>query len=120
LVDDEPDILTVFKRSLERQGFEVHVYSHRLQAFEKFRPNYFDLLIFDFKMCEMNGFELYGKIKEIDKHAKVCFLSADGHHYKEHQQGLPELDATYFLHKPISMSRFVARMKKVFAEDIGK
>ena len=113
MVDYEPDILTVFKRSLEREGFEVQAYSHPLEAFEKFHPNYFDLLIFDFKMHEMNGFELYKRIKGIDKNAKVCFLSADEHHYKEQQQGLSELDATYFLHKPISMSPFVAKVKDI-------
>jgi DNA-binding response OmpR family regulator len=112
-VDDEADILTVFKRSLENAGFEVQAYTNPIEAFERFTPNYFDLLIFDFKMQKLNGFELYRKIKEVDDHAKVCFLSADESHYKQHQDSMPQLNADHFLHKPIALQEFVNRIKKL-------
>jgi YesN/AraC family two-component response regulator len=39
-------------------------------------PNSYDLLLLDIKMPNMNGFELFDKIKRIDKEVKVCLVSA--------------------------------------------
>lgn len=112
-MDDESDILAVFKRSLENAGFEVQAYTNPFEALERFTPGYFDLLILDFKMQNLNGFELYRKIKEIDNRAKVCFLSADESHYKQEQDSIPQLSADHFLHKPIALREFVNRIKKL-------
>ena len=113
MVDDEPDILAVFKRSLEKEGFEVQAYADPLQALKNFKPNYFDLLVFDFKMRDLNGFELFKRIKDVDMNAKVCFLSADEHHYREYQDSMPQLSAGHFLHKPIALQQFVNRIKNL-------
>jgi DNA-binding response OmpR family regulator len=121
LVDDEADIVTILKRSLQNAGFEVHAYTDPIEAFEKYAPNYYDLLIFDFKMQKLNGFELYQKIRQIDNnnnnnYAKVCFLSADETHYKQHQESMPQLSADHFLHKPIALKDFVNSVKKLLLQ----
>ena len=113
MVDDEADIVTILKRSLQNADFEVHAYTDPIEAFQRYTPNYYDLLIFDFKMQNLDGFELYKKIKEIDSYAKVCFLSADETHYKQHQESMPQLSADHFLHKPIALKDFVNRVKKL-------
>lgn len=113
LVDDEADIVTIFKRSLENAGFEVQAYTDPTAAFKKYTPNYFDLLILDFKMQKLDGSELYRMIREIDNDAKVCFLSADQTHFKQHQDSMPQLGADHFLHKPIALQEFVNKVKKL-------
>ena len=116
LVDDEADIVTILKRSLQNAGFEVQAYTDPNEAFERYVPNYYDLLVFDFKMQKLNGFELYRKIQQKDNNnnnAKVCFLSADETHYKQYQESMPQLNADHFLHKPIALKDFVNRVKKL-------
>ena len=44
-----------------------------LLALQSFKPRYYDLVILDIKMPDMNGFELYRLIRKKDKRVKVCF-----------------------------------------------
>lgn len=76
LVDDEPDILFVFKEGLESNGFEVDAYDSPRNAINSFKPNAYDLAILDFHMPEMNGFTLYKELKKIDPALITCFLTA--------------------------------------------
>jgi DNA-binding response OmpR family regulator len=76
VVDDEPDITFTLLAILQKAGYEVFSFNNPLVALQSFEPRYYDLLIIDIKMPEMNGFDLYQKLKEIDSHVKVCFLTA--------------------------------------------
>ena len=64
------------KMVLEEAGFEVHAFTHSLSALKSFKPSFYDLIILDIKMPNMDGFELCKKIKELDSKVKVCFLTA--------------------------------------------
>ena len=76
MIDDEADINTALRKVLELNGFTVDTYQDPFLALDKFRPHFYDLLILDIKMPEMNGFALYGEIKKLDETVKVCFLTA--------------------------------------------
>ena len=76
LVDDERDILTIMSKSLIKKGYDVDVFSDPQKALEKFFPNMYDLILLDIRMPEVNGFELYEKIKNIDPNAEIIFISA--------------------------------------------
>jgi two-component system response regulator ChvI len=72
VVDDEVDITTAFKLGFEEVGleevdFEVDVYNDPLLALSDYKPGIYDLLLLDIKMPKMNGFELYKKIKDIER-----------------------------------------------------
>lgn len=41
-----------------------------------FKSNGYDVVILDVKMPDMDGFELYKKIKMLDEKIKVCFLTS--------------------------------------------
>jgi CheY-like chemotaxis protein len=47
-----------------------------LLVVEEFKPHFYDLLLTDIYMPNMNGFELCEKILELDVNIKVCFMSA--------------------------------------------
>jgi CheY-like chemotaxis protein len=68
---------------LEDSGFEVDEFNNSTAALSAFKPDYYDVLIFDIKMPIMNGYELYEKVKKMDDKVKVCFLTAYGEHYTE-------------------------------------
>jgi len=46
-----------------------------LLVVEEFKPHFYDLLLTDIYMPNMNGFELCEKILELDVNIKVCFMS---------------------------------------------
>src|ERR671926_166422 len=64
LVDDEPDIIHVFKIDLEDNGFKVDAYTDPQKALSSFKAGIYGLVLLDFRMPKMNGYELYDKIKE--------------------------------------------------------
>ena len=73
LVDDEPDVIYVIKRVLENIGFIVDSYDDPILTLTNFKTGSYDLILLDIKMPNMNGFDLYERIKEIDRNVKTCF-----------------------------------------------
>jgi DNA-binding response OmpR family regulator len=64
VVDDEHDLTLFYRMSLEYHGFEVEVFNDPSQALSNFKTYYYDLIILDIKMPNMDGFELYKEIKK--------------------------------------------------------
>jgi DNA-binding response OmpR family regulator len=75
-VDDEPDIYLVLKIVLEKTGFFVDYYYNPLLALDEFKSNFYDSIILDIQMPDINGFQLFREIKNRDINAKICFLTA--------------------------------------------
>jgi DNA-binding response OmpR family regulator len=65
LVDDEPDLTFSFKEGLEDAGFNIDVFNDSMHALGKFKPNFYDLVILDILMPEINGFDLYKELKKL-------------------------------------------------------
>jgi two-component system, OmpR family, response regulator ChvI len=61
---------------LHESGFKVIPFNDPLLALRSFKPRYYDLVILDIRMPDMNGFELYREIRRKDNGVKVCFLTA--------------------------------------------
>ena len=115
IVDDEKDITDTFKIGLEQQGFEVITYNDPELASSSFKENWFDLLLLlDIKMPNINGFELYRRLKKIDSKPKVCFITAFDVYYDEFKKIFPSLEVKCFLRKPISISDLIEQVKLEF------
>ena len=81
LVDDDSDTTWLSKTALERNGFEVQTFGSPIAVLENFKPGSYDLLLIDIKMKEMDGFELYDKLRKMDNNINVCFLTAAQEYY---------------------------------------
>ena len=66
----------MLKIVLEKAGFLVEDYYNPILALDEFKPNYYDLIILDIQMPDINGLQLCRDIRKKDKKAKVCFLTA--------------------------------------------
>jgi DNA-binding response OmpR family regulator len=77
VVDCEFDVTYSVKRMLEDTGlFEVDSFNRPAQALSSFAINSYEVFILDIRMRDMDGFELYRKIKLLDRKVKVCFLTS--------------------------------------------
>lgn len=101
-VDDEPDLTMICSLALQYHGFKVDTFNDSQEALSNFKPGYYDLVILDIKMPNMDGFELYDKIKKKDDKVKICFLTASELYYEEfRKKEYSTLDKNLFLKKPI-------------------
>jgi two-component system, OmpR family, response regulator ChvI len=108
VVDDELDVVSVFKMMLEMNGYEVDAYQDPLLALSNFKPNSYGLLILDIRMPTMNGFELYKKMINIDDKVEVCFITAFEDYREEFNESFPMLDEfKYFIRKPKAIEDLV-------------
>jgi DNA-binding response OmpR family regulator len=113
VVDDEPDINRSLREVLEQNGFKVDSYEDPLMALENFRTRYYDLVILDIKMPEMNGFSFYREIKKLDKNLKICFLTAGEMYYGIYSDIFSSLPANYFIRKPIGNEELIRRIDEI-------
>jgi two-component system, OmpR family, response regulator ChvI len=114
IVDDESDITSAFDMILEMNGFEVDSYNDPLLALSNFKPNSYGLVLLDIRMPKMNGFELYKKIKDIDKKIEVCFITAYEDYREEFKESFPELEeAKYFVRKPKAIEDLVKHVATI-------
>lgn len=108
LVDDEPDITFTLKMGLEyKGGFEVDTFNDPQEAISQFRPGYYNLLISDIKMPNLNGFEFYSKIRKLDDKIRVCFITGYEYYYDEFRRVFPKLNVRCFENKPVSIDKLV-------------
>src|SRR5918992_1136291 len=73
IVDDEKDIAKSFSLALEKDGFIVDTYNDPVIALGDFKSDLYDLLLLDIRLPNMDGFELYDKIREKDRRVKSMF-----------------------------------------------
>jgi PleD family two-component response regulator len=67
IVDDDPDITLTFKIALEKEDdkLEVYTFNDPLSLLSQFKPSFYDLLLVDTNMPNMNGFELCTEILKV-------------------------------------------------------
>jgi two-component system catabolic regulation response regulator CreB/two-component system response regulator ChvI len=120
IVDDEHDIISPLNCLFQENGFEVVSFTDPLLALERFKPQYYDLLILDIKMPQMNGFELYRQIRRKDDSVKVCFLTALGdlRNYEQYKnEAYPKPNERHFIAKPIPNDEIIRRVNEILTKN---
>jgi len=113
VVDDELDVNFTLCKVLEKSGFVVDSYENPFLALDNFKPHYYDLLILDIKMPEMNGFTFYREIKKLDGKMKVCFLTAGEMYPGAYSDIFSSLPANCFIRKPIANEELLKHIDEV-------
>jgi two-component system response regulator ChvI len=106
IIDDEPDIILTLRMALEQNGFRTDSYSDSILAYKNFRAGIYDLVLLDIKMPNVDGFQLYQKIKRTDSRVKICFLTASEFYDEEirKEQGFEGFNEELFLRKPVEIA----------------
>jgi two-component system, OmpR family, response regulator ChvI len=113
LVDDQPDMLFTYRSFLEGQGFNVHSFTDptvALRQFAKEDSPKFDLVVMDIRMPHLNGLQLYQRLKAINSHVRILFVTAlDA--AEELVSLLPDVGSNQVIMKPVSRDRFLNCVK---------
>lgn len=111
IIDDDIDITDLFKDILEDDGYTVVAFTDSIAALNHIQdnPEEFGLVISDYRMPQMNGYELCTKLIEFNPNLKVILISA---------YDLLERDNAKFtfLHKPISIAKLVSVVNEAISK----
>jgi CheY-like chemotaxis protein len=115
LIDDDKDVLTVLKHSLEIKGVNNYGFTNPVLAVEHFRNNAanYDIVVTDIRMPQMNGFEVARAVKEIRPDIKLAFITAFDINKSEFEKVLPSTKVDILITKPVKSATFVEMIKEV-------
>lgn len=121
IVDDELDITPSIEQSLKETGlFDVFKFNNSLEVLSNFKSGMYDLLIFDVRMPEMDGFELLREVRKVDDKVRICFLTALSElkgYESSISQVCPTLNEDYIIRKPIDNKELVRRINHILNSD---
>jgi response regulator RpfG family c-di-GMP phosphodiesterase len=91
-----------------------------LEALSNFKPNFYDLLLIDINLPNMNGFELCEKLLKMDINMRVCFISAGEVNHEAIREIHPSINIGCFIKKPLTVQDLIKRVKKAELEKYRK
>ena len=112
IVDDEPDTLELVKLVLESRGFKTMLASSGIEALAQINIQKPDLVLLDIMMPDMDGWDVFRKIKEIDPKIPIAILTAKAQNI-DRFLGLHVLKADDYITKPFGKNELIDKVKKL-------
>lgn len=111
IVDDEPDTLELVKLVLESAGFETILAASGMEALAQIdkKP---DLVLLDIMMPDMDGWDVFRKIRERDSKIPIAILTAKAQNI-DRLLGLHVLKADDYITKPFGKNELINKVKKL-------
>lgn len=116
IVDDEAQLLNMFRRIFEPQGYQVTTFSNGLNAWDDFRKNsdIYDLAILDQRMPEMSGTNLAVEMLNYRPDFPIILLT--GFSDTVGPDDAAQLGIRKFLSKPIPQNELTDTIRKTLDE----
>lgn len=115
IVDDEIDIVNLFRDALSRiKGLSIFTFTDPLSAFEHFRMNKskYAVVITDLRMPGINGMELVYKIKKENPLVRTLLMTAFEVNDKVFEEYIKKKIINGFLQKPLKLSDLESEVHK--------
>ena len=114
LVDDEPMVLRVMRRALEREGFQVDIAVDGEEAWAKITESCPDVMVTDIEMPRLSGRELCQRIQEELPDREFPIFVSTSLTALEHREWSRNISLLVFLEKPISIRKLRTEISKIF------
>jgi DNA-binding response OmpR family regulator len=111
VIDDDDDILNLFRDFLSKEGYDVVTYLEPLKALKEIENNAsrYSLIITDIRMPGISGIDLIRRVSFINADIKVILMSA----FEINGDELKELTYNEHLQKPIHMHTLARTLKEI-------
>ncbi|MBD3160720.1 MAG: response regulator [Candidatus Eisenbacteria bacterium] len=76
IVDDDPNLLRLYREELEEEGYEVEVAAGAREAVEAFDRTSFDCVVLDVQLAEGNGLALLRRFLDLRTEVPVVLNTA--------------------------------------------
>ena len=119
LVDDDPDILMLLRRLLEKAGHTVTSSESSVQALKEIPGVRPDCVLTDLMMPEMDGFELCRELRRRPDLASMKIIVLSAKSYDFDRRRARELGADGYIVKPIVAETLLASIDEFVSEKIA-
>jgi DNA-binding NtrC family response regulator len=118
IVDDDPDIVQVLKRGLQKNSFLVNAFTNPEEALQSFKSDAesYCLVVSDMRMPALSGIQLARKVKEINPNVKVILMTAFEIRDSEFSKVFPSTQVDGFVQKPIGIKDLTKKILSVISE----
>lgn len=116
LVEDDSTLAMIVSETLQRDGFEVSPAVNGEGGLHEFTSSGADLIVADVMMPRMDGFEMGRRIRQIDRHVPILFLTAKSE-IDDIVEGF-ELGGNDYLKKPFKMLELIVRIKALLRRNM--
>ena len=118
VIDDDPDIVYVLKRGLQKNGFLVDAFTNPEEALRSFESNPHDLclVVSDIRMPGLSGIQLARKVKQINQDIKVVLMTSFEIKDNEFSKVFPSTQVDGFVQKPISIADLTNKIQDLIGE----
>ena len=110
IIDDEVEILSLFKTLFESRDFRVVVANTGDKAIKITGQEKFTFVLADLKMPGIDGIQLIKLIQKHQPEAKIMVMTGYG---KQVQQELEKIGIKDYIVKPIDFDNFFDKLKKM-------
>jgi CheY-like chemotaxis protein len=110
IVDDADNNLLLLHDLLSELNYEVHVANNHNEALRIIDLHKPDLVLLDIMMPEVDGFDLFERIKKINPALKAIFITAKSS--EEDRKKAFDMGALDFLVKPVNIMNVIESVKK--------
>ena len=118
IIDDEPNILLMLKKMLEKAGYEIDLASNGVEGLSLFRNSPSDLVITDIIMPEKEGLETIREMKRMSPELKIIAMSGGGKISAENYLGTAKIfGASKLLEKPFTRDQMVTAVKELLGDE---
>lgn len=108
IIEDEKKIRRVLQLELEHEGYSVTTAEDGEEGLEKFKKNYYDLILLDLMMPKLSGEEVCHEIRKISE-VPIIVLTAKSQILNKIE--LLDMGADDYLTKPFEIEELFARMR---------
>ena len=110
IIDDEKDLLFVYKKALELQGLKVLTFDDSSVALNELKERYkkYCMVLVDIRMPKVNGYQFINEIKSFDPLIKTILMSAYDVSELEVYGNLNKgVKIDKIMHKPFSLIKLI-------------
>ena len=111
VVEDDDDLLMIYKEILEMNKFEVHTAVNGQEGVEKFKEVQPSLVIMDGDMPVLDGYEAFNQIKKLDSNANVVIVTGMAEYEKKNQEAIRK-GLIKIITKPLGIDQLVDLAQK--------
>lgn len=116
IVEDYEDTRNLMKYILQYYGYRVIEAVNGLEALEKFKQNFPDLIFMDLAMPVMDGLTATEEIRKSENGDKIPIVAVTAHGKDLYQQAI-EAGCNDFMSKPIDFESLESVLLQYFKED---